>query len=145
MNTINYRIKSMQVAKSCITPQNYTEEGEIQIHNSLSFTMVIKKCMLLCRHCLVLRKQKDIFAEIILETIFVISPNSVEGMKTDNKLIIPRGFLVQCGSISYGTLRGVVLTKANEKGIDNVTIPPIYINTIIKDAITIDLKDKNKP
>lgn len=29
MNTINYRIKSMQVTSSCIDPKKYTKEGEI--------------------------------------------------------------------------------------------------------------------
>lgn len=41
MNTINYRIKSMQVTSSCIDLK-YTKEGEMQIHNSLSFTMAVK-------------------------------------------------------------------------------------------------------
>ena len=44
MNTINYRIKSMQVTSSCIDSKKYTKEGEMQIHNSLSFTMAVKEC-----------------------------------------------------------------------------------------------------
>ena len=141
MNTINYRIKSMQVTSSCIDSKKYTKEGEMQIKNSLSFTMAVKECMLLCKHGLVLKKKGNVFAEIILETIFLIAPDSVEGMKSDNKLVIPRGFLVQCGSISYGTLRGVVLKSASEEGLDNIIIPPVFINTIIKDSMVIDLKD----
>lgn len=38
------------------------------------------------------KEKENVFAEIILETIFLIAPDSVEGMKSDNKLVIPRGF-----------------------------------------------------
>ena len=132
----------MQVASSCIDPKKFTDEGEMQIHNSLSFTMAVNECMLLCKHGLVLKKNGKVFAEFILETIFLIAPESVEGMKVNDKLEIPRGFLVQCGSISYGTLRGVVLKSANDVGLDNVIIPPVFINTIIKEPMIIDSKEK---
>lgn len=141
MNTINYRIKSMQVVNSSIDPDQYIEEGKLQIHNSLSFTMAVNECLLLCRHSLSLKKNDNVFAKITLETIFSITPDSVEGMKVNDKLEIPRGFLVQCGSISYGTLRGVVLKCANDVGLDNVIIPPVFINTIIRDSMIIDLKE----
>lgn len=141
MNTINYKIKTMSVTHSDISPDKYVEEGKLQIHNSLSFAMAVEKCLLLCKHSLTLRKGGKEFAEITLETTFYIAPNSVEGMKSNGKLEIPRGFLVQCGSISYGTLRGVVLKSANDVGLDNVIIPPVFINTIIQDSMVIDLKE----
>lgn len=142
MNTINYRIKSMQVTHSCINLDNYIKEGEMQIQNSLSFTMAVEKCLLLCKHNLILKKSGKIFAEITLDTVFFITKDSVEGMKSNDKLEIPRGFLVQCGSISYGTLRGVVLKSASDIGLDNVIIPPVFVNTIIQNSMVIDLKEK---
>lgn len=92
MNTINYRIKSMQVTSSCIDPKNILKKEKCKFTILFLFTMAVKECMLLCKHGLVLKKKENVFAEIILETIFLIAPDSVEGMKSDNKLVIPRGF-----------------------------------------------------
>lgn len=139
MNTITYKIKAMQVTRTCIEPDKYTAGEKMQIHNSISFSMAVEDCSLLCRHELTLKSEEQSFCEIVLETTFSLSKDSVEGMKSNNKLEIPQGFLVQCGSISYGTLRGVVLKATNEKGLENIVIPPVFINTIIKEPMIIDL------
>lgn len=130
----------MQVTNSCITPKNYSVDGEIQIYNTISFAMALKENSLLCSHSLILNKNGCPFVEITLETKFSISSDSIKEMSSEGKLEIPQGFLVQCGSISYGTLRGIILQCAEEKGLSNIIIPPVFISNIIKGSITIDLK-----
>lgn len=140
MNTISYKIKSMRVIQSCITPENYLPEGETQVCNTISFAMGIKDNSLLCKHGLTISKKDGLpFVEIILETIFLISPDSIQGLMSETKIEFPRGFLVQCGSISYGTLRGIILQQAEEGGLSNIIIPPVFISNIIKEPMTIDL------
>lgn len=139
MNTISYRIKSMQVKNPCITPENYSKEGKTQIFNTISFKMVLSENSLLCKHSLTLNNSECPFVQITLETVFLIAPDSIKEMSATGKLEIPQGFLVQCGSISYGTLRGVVLQSANEKGLENIIIPPVFISNIIKKPMTIDM------
>lgn len=141
MSTISYRIKSMQVTHSCIIPENCHKEGETQIFNTISFAMVLKDNSLLCNHGLILNKKGCPFVEITLETIFSISPDSIKELSTDTegKMKIPQGFLIQCGSISYGTLRGIVLQRAEEKGLSNIIIPPVFMSNIIKGPMIVDL------
>lgn len=142
MSTINYKIASMQVASSQITKEKFSDEGGMKIGNSFAFTINEKNSLLLCSHKLVLKKNEQVFAEVVLETIFAISPDSFNGMKKDGKIEISKDFLVQCGSISYGTLRGIVLLDAKKAGLENIIIPPLYVDTIIKEPLIVDLKEK---
>lgn len=141
MNTIlSYTIASMQVSQSVVIPERYSQGGNIQINNSFSFGIDVDKSVLLCKHKLALRKHGKDFADFILDTVFVISPDSLKNLEENGKLTIPEGFLVQCGSISYGSLRGIVLQDAKKKGLNNIIIPPLYVNEIIKEPMIIDLK-----
>lgn len=145
MSTIKYKIASIQVASSQITKENYSDEGVgMKIGNSFSFAVNEENCLLLCKHKLVLKKNEQVFAEVTLETIFAISQDSFNNMKKDGRIEIPKDFLVQCGSISYGTLRGVVLQDAKKAGLDNIIIPPLYVDTIIKKPVIIELKGKEE-
>lgn len=143
MRTINYKIASMRVALSQITKEKYSNEGNMKIGNSFAFSINEENCLLLCSHKLVLKKNEQVFAEIVLETIFAVSVESFNEMKKDGKIEIPQGFLVQCGSISYGTLRGIILQNAKEAGLDNIIIPPLYVDTVIKGPMIVDLKENN--
>lgn len=131
----------MRVASSQITKEKYSDEGSTKIGNSFSFIINEENCLLLCSHKLVLKKHESVFAEVTLETIFAITPESFKEMKKDGKIEISKDFLVQCGSISYGTLRGVVLQDAKKAGLDNIIIPPLYVDTIIKEPMVVDLKE----
>ena len=138
---IEYKILSMQVNRSNITPECYEkEESNMQIANSFSFGVSVDNCLLICNHSLTLKSSEKVFAEVELQTIFSISEHSFNGMKEEGKIKIPDGFLVQCGSISYGSLRGIVLQDAKKAGLDNIIIPPLYINNIIKEPMIIDLE-----
>ena len=86
-----------------------------------------------------MKKQTETFVDIELETIYTISSNSFNDMIDNGRIVIPTGFLVQCGSISYGSLRGIVLLKTKEKGLDNVIIPPMYIDQIINEPVIMNL------
>lgn len=140
MSSIKYKILSMQVTKSDITSENYEIEGSMQISNSFGFKVNVDNCLLLCNHELSLKKDNKVFTEIELETIFYISKESFEEMKKEDKVEISRGFLVQCGSISYGSLRGIVLRDTQKEGLNNIIIPPLYIEDIIKEPMIIDIE-----
>lgn len=133
----------MRVASSQITKEKYSNEGSTKIGNSFSFIINEENCLLLCHHKLVLKKNEQVFAEVVLETIFAVSANSFNEMKKEGKIEIPQGFLVQCGSISYGTLRGIILQDAKKVGLDNIIIPPLCVDTIIKEPMVVDSKEKD--
>ena len=139
MKSIEYQIASMRVLHSDISPENYDSERRVQLSNTFSFGVNVDNNLILCNHKFVLKKQIEPFVEIELETIYAISHKSFNEMKDNGQIVIPTGFLVQCGSISYGSLRGIVLLKTKEKGLDNVIIPPIYIDQIIKEPVIMKL------
>ena len=131
----------MDVIEEHVTPGNYTDDGIMKTHNQVGFSMIIKKCALLCSHRVILSKNGLSFLDILFETTFSITSDCVEEMKTNGKLEVPKGFLTQCGSLSYGTLRGVILMIARREGLENIIIPPAYINEFIAEPLIVDLQD----
>ena len=138
MKPIEYQIASMRVLHSDIIPENYDAE-RIQLGNTFSFGVNVDNNLILFNHKFVLKKQTETFVDIELETIYKISSESFNEMIDNGRIVIPTGFLVQCGSISYGSLRGIVLLKTKEKGLDNVIIPPMYIDQIIDGPVIMNL------
>lgn len=134
---IKYKIASMRVLQSDIKSDCYNRSGSIQLNNEFSFAVNVEKNLLRCCHRLTLKQEGKNFAEFVLETIF--SVDSFEDLIDGAKLNIPTYFLVQCGSISYGSLRGIVLREANDIGLENMIIPPLYIDTIIKEPMVVDV------
>lgn len=143
MTNIVYKIASMRILHSSIVPEYYDRKKNIQINNSFSFGVNVEHCLLQCCHTLTLKQEKKLFMEITLETVFAILPQSFNAMIKENKLNIATTFLVQCGSISYGSLRGIILQETNEKKLNNIIIPPLYIDEIIKEPMIVDLNEVN--
>lgn len=139
MNKIMYQIKSMRVVNSYIDAEKYVKEGKMQIRNTISFTMSVDEGLLLCKHNVILKYDESIFVDVTLDTTFALTSESIEGLKSDKKIEIPQGFLVQCGSISYGTLRGIILKITNDTGFEDIIIPAVFINTIIKEPMVIEM------
>lgn len=143
MTPIKYKIASMEVIQSELTPKNYNGENKVEMNNTLSFGISEGDNTILCiTHALILYSENTIFAEITLQTIIKLTKDSVEGMIKKNKLEIPRDFLVQCGSISYGSMRGIVVEEAKKVGLPNIVLPPYYVSALIKKSLVVDINTK---
>lgn len=142
MKPIQYRIASMNVISTEINSGAFHEgDGKVGVNNSFSFGLDMKQSLLHCKHELTMLQNECVFLKIQLQTTFVIAPESLEAMKYEKVLTIPQGFLVQCASISYGSMRGIVLLKAEQKGLNNVIIPPLYLDETIKEPMTMALDE----
>lgn len=143
MEAIQYKIISMDVKEFALLVDNYDKDkGGFGIGNSFSFGINLESNLLLCKHDLTLKQGDKTFLLIQLETLFNLSLDSVEKLKSNDQLVIPEGFLVQCASLSYGTMRGIVLMKAKEKGLDNIILPAMYMREIINEPMVVNLKEK---
>ena len=143
MTPIKYKLASMEVTQSKLTPENYNGEKSVTMNNSFSFGMSKSdNTILRVTHILELYSNDDILANIILQTFVKFNEDSIKGMINENKLEIPRDFLVQCGSISYGSMRGVVVEETKKVGLPNIVLPPYYIDTLVKESLVVDLSTK---
>ena len=143
MTPIKYKIVSMKVVQSKLTPKNYNGENKVEMNNTLSFGISESDNTILCiTHALTLYSEDTVFAEITLQTFIRLTEDSVEGMLKKNKLEIPRDFLVQCGSISYGSMRGIVVEETKKVGLPNIVLPPYYVSTLIKKSLVVNINTK---
>lgn len=142
---IEYKIVSMSVEQTAVFADNFDNTSKESIlNNSFSFGFDQDHHVLICLHDLVMQQNNKTFLMCQLKTFFEVSADSVSDMIENDKLLIPTSFLIQCASISYGSMRGVVLIKTKENGLVNIIIPPIYIGEIIKEPVIFELSKDNK-
>ena len=142
MAQIEYRIKEMNVSEYAFLEDKYNVKEEVfGINNSLKFQYDTTNRVLICIHDITLSQLDKPFMMVQLISSYDIKQESVDQLISDDKIVFPTGFLVQCSSISYGTLRGVVLVKANEKGLKSIIIPPVFINEFVKEPFVANLEN----
>lgn len=140
MTPIKYKIVSMEAVQSNMTSENYDAKGKVTMNNTFSFGINNKDTIVFrIIHTLTLYCNEKVFAEISLQTFIDFAKDTLESLKKENKLEIPRDFLIQCGSISYGSMRGVLIQEAKKAGLPNIVLPPYYISTLIDDSLAIEL------
>ena len=142
MTKIDYKIESFYVLQSKIVPDNYAPEKGFSVHNSFSFDLCDDKTLLCLTHILMLKSNDKEFVTVIMYTTFKLTEESIEGLTKDNVIEIPTDFLVQCGSISYGSLRGIIYRDAQAKGLDSIIIPPFYVYKAITEPLVVELSTK---
>lgn len=142
MTQIEYRIKEINVSGFAFFDDKYDVKQEVfSINNSIGFRYDTKNRIMICIHDITLSQLDKPFMMVQLISSFDLKQESVDKLISDDKIVFPTGFLVQCASISYGTLRGVVLVKANEKGLKSIIIPPVFINEFVKEPFVANLEN----
>lgn len=140
MTPIKYKLVSMEVIQSDITPKNYDANKSISINNTFSFGINDDdNTIFRIIHTLILHSEGKNFVELTLRTFIYLAEESVKELTKGNKIEIPRDFLVQCGSISYGSMRGVLVEEAKKAGLPNIVLPPYYVDTLIKESLVVEM------
>lgn len=140
MDAIVCKIVAMQVLSSKFVKEDFNAQGSMKIGNTFTFDVNMEGKQLLCKHNIILKSDDMAFADVTLQSAFALSEDSFNSLKKNNKIKFPRDFLVQCGSISYGALRGIILQEGLHKGFDNIIIPPLIIHNIITHSVILDIK-----
>lgn len=76
-----------------------------------------------------------VFLESELQTFYSIDKESIEGMTNGNELVVPRGLLCQFASLAYGSYRGVLYMKTLNTPMNNLILPPLYLDEVIKEDV----------
>lgn len=77
-----------------------------------------------------------VFIKIQVSCHFKIEENDWNSFATENKLVVPKGFLAHLAMITTGTTRGVLFAKTEGTQFSKYIIPTINVEEMIKnDAV----------
>lgn len=131
---ILFKFVKMDLTQFATFTDDYTEKDtEIEIFNRFQFSYNFEEHLVLCKTIIELSKEEKILLKADLDSIFKINPDSASAIETATDATIPQGLLAQFASLSYGSLRGVIYTKATDTPFSNFILPPNDITSIFKE------------
>lgn len=140
MNDIQYRFMKMDLTQFSPEWDRYDSENqEIGIESNFNFSYNKENMVLRCTANLNFIQKNQIFLKTELQTFFDIAEETVEKLTKDGQITLPRIFLCQCASLAYGSFRGVIYMKTINTALNNLILPPMYLNEVIKDDMIIQL------
>ena len=140
MSDIQYRFMKMDLTQFSPEWDRYDSENqEIGIESNFNFSYNKENMVLRCTANLNFIQKNQIFLKTELQTFFDIAEETVEKLTKDGQITLPRSFLCQCASLAYGSFRGVIYMKTINTALNNLILPPMYLNEVIKDDMIIQL------
>ena len=136
MGNINYRFIKMDLTQFSPDWDKYNSEiPDLGIESNFSFSFNRSQIVLRCTTKLRFSQEARVFLESELQTFYSVDKESIEGMTKGNELVVPRGLLCQFASLAYGSYRGVLYMKTFNTPIDNLILPPLYLDEVIKEDV----------
>lgn len=129
---ILYKYVKVETEQFAIFEENIKQDvtdSTFQVETYFSFNQaqgVLANCMMV-----IVLQQSSVVLKIAMVDYFKIAEESLSALTNDNRIEFPQSFLQQLASLSFGTLRGVLVAKTEGTKLNNLILPPTYIGNLI--------------
>jgi hypothetical protein len=134
---IEFRMQQIKIEQFAILSE--TPPTEFYIENHFSVGVDTNNHTAAMRLRIDYRTDKDILLTLTLVCSFSVNTESWQQLITDNKVIIPRGFIVHMAVHTLGTARGVLFAKTESSEWQNKILPPTNVDEVFKNDLTVQL------
>ncbi len=132
--SILFKFVKMDLVQFATFTDGYKEEDtEMEIFNRFQFAYNFEDHLVLCKTIIELSKHEKLLLKADFDCLFKIDPESASAIETATEATIPQGLLAQLASLSYGSLRGVIYTKAAGTPLSNFILPPNDVASFFKE------------
>jgi len=136
---IQYRIAKLHLADFAILVDVFDSSNmEVSVNTEFQFEYEKTQNIIACRVNVVYSYDYDDIMRASMEGYFMINPDSIESLSSNNKIIIPSHFLVQIASITYGSMRGALCVKTEETPLNSFVLPPLYVRDVVKNDMIVN-------
>lgn len=122
---IRFKFVKMDLTQFATFTDGYMDmDAEMEIFNRFQFAYNFEDHLVRCKTIIELSKQDKMLLKADFDCIFKLDSESASSIETATEATIPQGLLAQFASLSYGSLRGVIYTKAAGTPLSNFILPP---------------------
>lgn len=140
MEEIKYKFIKMDLTQFSPDWELYDEGNNVVgINTEFAFSYNGTARVLRCETTLNFAQENKIFLKCAMQTFFEIEKESVDNLKSEETINFPKELLCQFASLSYGSMRGVLYVKSINTPVCNIILPPLYVDEVIKNGLTIKL------
>lgn len=129
---ILYKYVKVKTEQFAIFEENFKQDvtdSMFQVETYFSFNQA--QGVLVNRMAVIVLQQSSVILKIAMVDYFKIAEESLSALTNDNRINFPQSFLQQLASLSFGTLRGVLVAKTEGTKLSNLILPPTYIGNLI--------------
>ena len=129
---ILYKYVKVETEQFAIFEENFKQDvtdSMFQVETYFSFNQA--QGVLVNRMAVIVLQQSSVILKIAMMDYFKIAEESLSALTNDNRINFPQSFLQQLASLSFGTLRGVLVAKTEGTKLSNLILPPTYIGNLI--------------
>lgn len=135
IKSIPYRISHIETVQFALFPDNFQNGKEVRVNTNCGYN--IRSDIQQVRNIINVNYLQDDKLLMVAELAcyYDIAPEGVESIKAEGK--IPVDFLRYMGSISVGTIRGLIHAKTEGTVLNPVVLPPVNLEEAIKDDMAL--------
>lgn len=124
MNEYYYRFSSMELLQFAATEEHINWKG-LNANNQIRFQFVPDSNGLLCDFSFSLKEDADqkLVLKVEVQSRFEIREDSLLQITSNNEMIFPIEMLVHFASLTYSSMRGMVLAKAENTNLRGFILP----------------------
>ena len=135
IKSIPYRISHIETVQFALFPDNFQNGKEVRVNTNCGYN--VRSDIQQVRNIINVNYLQDDKLLMVAELAcyYDIAPEGVESIKAEGK--IPVDFLRYMGSISVGTIRGLIHAKTEGTVLNPVVLPPVNLEEAIKDDMAL--------
>jgi hypothetical protein len=135
---VMYKYNKMELEQFAMFEENYNSTAEVQCQTETQFSFDKEHSILCCRITINMLQDNNLILKSELKSYFDIKPESIEGLRKDNRILFAPPLLVQFASLCYGSMRGVIYAKTIGNPLNNIILPPIYFGHLIDKSFVVE-------
>lgn len=120
--------------------ENYSAQSETKAKTNMTFAYNKDKHVIKNSIYIEMRQDDKKFLVVQMDAYVEISESSAKQMTKENGICLPRNLQCQIASFCYGAIRGVMYLKTLNTPLQDIILPPLELQDVIKSDIIIALK-----
>ncbi|NLZ51165.1 MAG: hypothetical protein GX899_05630 [Rikenellaceae bacterium] len=135
IRTIPYKISHIETVQFAIFPDNLVNGQDVLVNTNCGYN--VSSDLNQVRNVISVNytQNEKLLMVVQLACYYDIAPEGVEAIKSEGK--IPVDFLRYMGSISIGTIRGVIHAKTEGTVLNPVVMPPVNLEEMIENDLVL--------
>lgn len=139
MEEIRYRLQELDLSQFVMRTENYHIGEDINAETNMSFAYNKDQYIVRSSVYISMSQNDKKFLEMQMDVYTELEKSSVDKIMTTEGVQLPRELQCQFASFGYGALRGVMLIKTVNTPLSKIILPPLILQDIIANDITISL------
>lgn len=136
---IGFLLQGIKTEQFAIFEENYLPKKRVKLGAGLQFKLDPQNKQLGTFLAFEFAQREKIFLKIQVSCHFKIQEDTWNSFLTENKVIVPKGFLAHLAMITTGTTRGVLFAKTEGTLFSTFIIPTLNVENMIKEDGTFEI------